>query len=246
MALRPEDARRSPPTMMSILAVDALYYHAARKACSQAVACMRRIERAEGRIATLQRKIDALTHTPEGEGDSQLALRNYTALEPLCFQMEGAEYQLGEAYGPMLQNVALVHILSASSAEAHINIKAQGRLHGRDWDAFERLSVDAKWLFLPKLLGLPGFESGRQPFQGFDSLLRIRNRLVHYHIHAEPWDSPGVPEFLTALGLNVELGERSLEAVRGMVSELAHQFREEAPSWLTRPKANFFEVTLDE
>lgn len=231
--------------MMSVLAVDALYYNAARDAQQEAGNCTRHIDRAEGRVNSLQRRIDALSHSPDGEEDTQLAWKNYSKLEPLYIQIEGAEYNLGEAYGPMLQHLATVHILSAASAEAHINIRAQASLHGRDWDAFERLSIDAKWLFFPKLLGLVGFDPGVQPFQGFDSLLKIRNRLVHYRVHKEPWDSPGVPEFLGVLGLNLELGLRSLNAVRGMIAELARQLKEDAPHWLDRPQANFFEISLD-
>ncbi len=159
--------------------------------------------------------------------------------------MEGAEYRLGAAYGPMLQNLATVHILCAASAEAHINIQAQALMHGRDWAAFERLPVDVKWLFLPKLLGLPGFDPGKQPLQGFDELLHNRNRLVHFRTHKEPWGSPGVPTFLTSLGLTLESAERSREAVTGMITELARQLKQDPPHWLTVKIANFFQITLD-
>jgi hypothetical protein len=230
--------------MMSVLAVDAMYFHAAQQALSRASEYTKRIDQVMGVIERLQGKIDALSCGPDGEKDGEITSRNCAKLESLYIQMEGAEYRLGEAYGPVLQNMAAVHILCAASAEAHINMQAQDHLHGRDWSTFERLPVDAKWLFLPKLLSLPGFDPSRQPFQDFDALLHIRNKLVHYRIHKEPWDSPGIPGFLTELGLNVESGERSVNAVRGMLTGLAQQLRQDQPHWFTGGRENFFEVTF--
>ena len=224
-----------------------MYFQAARKALSRATARTRRIDRASARVNSLQDKIDALSQNPEGERDDRIAHRNYSKLEPLCIQMEGAEYQLGEAYGPMLYDLATAHMLCVASAEAHINVQGQAHLRGRNWDTFERLSVDAKWLFLPKLLRLRGFDPGRQPFQGFDSLLRIRNRLAHFRLHKESWRSgDAVPEFVAGLGLTAESAESSLASVDGMITELARQLREDRPHWLSVEDVNFFEVALDE
>ncbi len=234
------------PTLTSNLAADAMYFYAARQAFEQAVGSAKHIDRARRDVEVLQAKIDRLSQSPGGEEDDRIAHRNYSKLEPLYIQMEGTEYRLGEAYGPMLQNMATVHILCASSAEAHINIQGQTSLHGREWATFERLPVDAKWLFLPKLLGLPGFDPGKQPLQGFDSLLHIRNKLVHFKPRKEPWRSPGVPDFLSDLGLSPELGERSLQAVEGMITEFARQLHQEPPHWLGGEGANFFEVTFED
>jgi hypothetical protein len=231
---------------MSVLAADAMYFQAARNALSRAAAQTRRIERARTRVDSLQGRIDGLSQSPDGERDDGIAHKNYSKLEPLCIQIEGAEYQLGEAYGPMLQDLATAHILCVACAEAHINAQAQTHLRGRDWDAFERLPVDAKWLFLPKLLRQLGFDPGAEPFQGFNELLRVRNRLVHFRLHKEPWNSPGVPGFVTGLGLTLESAERSLNSVDGMVTELARQLRQDRPHWLTVEDVNFFEVTFDE
>ena len=233
-----------PWTLISTLAADAMYFQAAREAFSQASQSTRYIDRARRKVEDLQQKIDDVSRMPD-DGEEGRSL-NHNKLESLSIQMEGAEYRLGEAYGPMLQNLAAVHILCVAAVEAHVNIQAQAHLKGRNWAAFERLQVEAKWLFLPKLIGLAGFDPGKQPFQAFDSLLHTRNKLVHYRVHKEPWGSPGVPEFLTALGLSFECGEQSLAAVQGMVTMLAQQLKQDPPYWLTRPKANFFEVKLDD
>jgi len=224
-----------------------MYFQAARNALSRAGAQTGKIDRARARVESLQCRIDALSQSPNGERDDRIAWKNYNKLEPLCTQIEGAEYQLGRAYGPMLYDLATAHILCVACAEAHINVQAQGRLHGRDWDAFERLPIDAKWIFLPKLLSLPGFDPGKAPFQGFDTVLHARNRVAHFRLHKEPWQSGGVlPEFVDRLGLTLESAESSLSAVDGMITQLAQQLGQERPYWLSAEDVNFFEVTLDE
>src|SRR5712692_10531967 len=112
------------PTMMTTPAMDAMYFHSARQALSKAAKYTPHIERAERKVESLQSKIDALSRSPEGDEDREVAWRNDSKLEPLYIQMEGAEYLLGEAYGPMLQSLATAHILCAASAEAHINLQA--------------------------------------------------------------------------------------------------------------------------
>ena len=145
--------RLKPPKMISTLAGDAMYFYAARNALANGVECTRAIDLANADLASLQQNIDRLSRTPEGGVDDRLISRNSTKLEPLFIQMEGAEYRLGAAYGPMLQGLSIAHILCVASAEAHINIQAHTRLGGRELKLFERLALDTKWLFLPKLLG---------------------------------------------------------------------------------------------
>jgi hypothetical protein len=151
-------------TMMSTLLGDAMYFHAAKTSLAHAASFRRRLENANAQVANLQGKMDALIGIREDNEEETPLIRSFSNnLESLYFQIEGAEYRLGEAYGPILQGVATTHIVCAASAEAHINIQAQTKLKGREWAAFERLAVDTKWMFLPKLLGLPGFDPGAQP-----------------------------------------------------------------------------------
>ena len=238
-------SRYKPKPFFTILAIDALYFVAANDALTRARQATKRIEKAAEKVASLQSKIDALSENEEGHRDAQLAMKNYDRLEQLSIWIEGAEYQLGEAYGPMLQDVAAVHLLCAASLEAHINIQAQSRLEGLAWSLFERLSLESKWLFLPKLLGVEGFDPGTEPFQAFSRLIRIRNKLAHYRVHREPWDAPGVPGFLKILGLSIEDAEQSIEAVRQIVSRLYSQLTQRQPHWLDGKPMSFFEIEVE-
>jgi len=226
--------------MMTVLVVDAMYFHAARQAFERAGQSIKLIERAEKRVARHQAKIDSINEQlEEGEIDDST---HYDKLEPLAIQMDGLEYQLGAAYGPFLEHLAAVHIFSTAALEAHVNIRGQELLSGRTWDLFERLSLDAKWLFLPRFHGLPGFDPGAQPFQGFDRLIKIRNKLVHYRVRREPWQSSGVPEFLEELGLSLAAAEQSLVTVRDMAKELARQLGDREPWWFEAEEVSFFEI----
>lgn len=234
-----------PPDWMTVLAVDAMYFHAASQAFTRARQSTKAIEQAEERVARYQAKIDSLN---EQHIEGQInAANHYEKLEPLAIQMDGVEYRVGAAYGPFLQHLATVHVFSAAALEAHVNIRGQELLVGRMWDLFERLAVDAKWLFLPRLRGLPGFEPGAQPFQGLDRLIKVRNRLLHYRVHREPWRGSAVPpKFLEELGLSLAAAEPSLITVRDMVRELAQQLGEKEPWWLDKgldvDKPSFFEI----
>ena len=230
-----------PPVWMTVLAVDAMYFHAAKEALKRAVAATKAIDKAEIRVARHQAKIDRVNQQrEEGKLDDSA---HYDKLEPLAIQMESVEYGVGAAYGPFLQHLATVHIFAAAALEAHVNIRGQELLTGRALDMFERLSLDAKWLFLPRLRGLAGFDPGAQPFQGFDRLVRIRNKLVHYRVQREPWRGSAVPpQFLEDLGLSLEAAERSIATVRGMAKELARQLGDREPWWLDAENPSFFEI----
>lgn len=235
--------RFKPPQFFTVLTVDALYFVAAREALERAKKFPKRIERAEAKAAKMQAEIDALSQNEDGERDSNVAFKNYNRLEQLSIWMDGAEHQVGQAYGPMLQETAAVHLFSAASLEAHINIHAENQLNGLWRDSFSWLSLQAKWLFFPKLIGTKGFDPGAEPFQGFDKLIHRRNQLAHYRVMREPWTPGGAPGFLEKLGLNIDAAEQSLNTVRGMVSELSGQLKEERPPhWLSAEKMSFFQI----
>src|SRR6266849_4801087 len=230
-----------PPVWMTVLAVDAMYFHAAKKALKRAVVATKTIDKAEMRVARHQGRIDRLNQQYE-EGEIHDSA-HYDKLEPLAIQMESLEYDVGAAYGPFLQHLATVHVFAAAALEAHVNIRAQELLAGRMLDFFDRLSLDAKWLFLPCLRALPGFDPGAQPFQGFDRLIRARDRLVHYRSQREPWRGSAVPpDFLADLGLSLKAAEGSLTTVREMAKELARQLDDREPWWLDAENPSYFEI----
>jgi hypothetical protein len=223
---------------VTVFAADAMFFQSAKNALMKASAARKGIARAERRLLRHQAKMDAISESAKEEGwNNDL----YSGFEPLAIQMENYEYSLTEAHGPVLQQLALVQTLSAMCLEAHINTRAEALLPGREWSAFERLPLDAKWMFLPKVLGLPGFNVGVQPFQGFDAIVRARNGLVHYKPQKEEYHGFDNPDsFAARLKLTFEAGEASLTVTREMVATLAQQLGEREPWWLRSDSPHFF------
>ena len=153
-------------------------------------------------------------------------------LEPIAIQLSGAHDELGFVYGPFLKEIAVVHVLSAASLEAHINLFAEDFLNGRDLRDFQGFKLSSKWFFLPRLAGLPGFKRDQMPFQGLSKLIKFRNKLVHYKGVKEKWSYGVAPQFLVNLGLTLQDSEGSIGTVDSIVRTLAQQREVEVPSWL--------------
>jgi hypothetical protein len=223
--------------MKTSLRMDALYYHASCCAYKAAQRNTPAISKAQTRI---QRLIDKEQKILDAHGgDLHAAVGE---LESIHIQMEDAEYQMGQAHGPLLQQVAAVHILSAASLEAHINAQANELLSGKLLEEFDRLSLQCKWLMLPLILGKTGFDAGTQPFQRFSKLVNRRNVLVHYKVKQEDWKSLEVPTFIEKLSLNLEAAQESLDAARAMIVTLAELLGQEKPNWFDFKTMSFFEV----
>jgi hypothetical protein len=200
---------------------------------------MTSIKKAEAQFRRLERKEAVILQKHGGD-----VLDAYDDLEPVYIGMENVHTEVGDAYGPFLQCLATVHILSAAALEAHINAKAQ-ELSGRVRDCFERFPLDAKWLLPPRLVGLSGFEPERMPFKGLMSLVRFRNALVHYKRRTEEWQLGRVPECLANLGLTPEAGRGSVKAVEAMVRSLSRQLKTAAPDWLSWRGPGYFTLETE-
>jgi hypothetical protein len=146
--------------------------------------------------------------------------------------MEDADYQIGEAYGVLIKEIAIVHILSTATLEAHINSIAHDSLNGKYFDYFERLSLEAKWLYLPKLLGYQSFNPRNEPFQSFSRHIQVRNKLVHYKGMQEKWVSGKPPQFLTQIGLTLSEAEKAIRTAEEMIAAFADLRKAEHPFWL--------------
>ncbi len=229
------------------LLIDAMYYLTAQQNYENAKSCIKKIKAAENRLHKLQSKFDNITEKYENDFASE-----YKKLEPICIQMEDAEYEIGAAYGFQIQHIASIHILCSASLEAYINFQGQKLLKGKHWENFEPMTLETKWLFLPRLVGAVGFDPGKNPFQKFSKMIRYRNQLVHYKRKKEKWKSPGIPEFVKKLGLTFECAGDSLSAVKEMILFFCDSFGEEKPYWLKKhfkklPKGistNFFNITI--
>lgn len=209
------------------LLIDAMYYHAARQAHKRAINTLKNIKKADHEWEKLEAKESEILSRYKGNH-----IEAYDELEPVCIQMENAHYNIGEARAPLLKEVATVHLLSIASLEAHINSVAATKLKGKELSHFEKISIEAKWLFFPKILGLTGFQPGRQPFQRFSKLIKYRNALVHFKGIKEPWVQGAAPQFINDLGLSLPSSEDSLKAVSEMITELSKQLEMEVPYWL--------------
>ena len=157
------------------LRIDALYFHAARQSHNRALSSRKEIKKAEKYWESLEESAEEILNKHNGDSHSA-----YDELEPIYIQLESAHSEIGEAHAFLFKDVATVHILSAATLEAHINLIAKEILKGNNLKQFEKISLEGKWLFFPKILGLTGFEPGTQPFQYFSKLLKYRNSLVHY------------------------------------------------------------------
>lgn len=240
----------SPPKLSTTLLVDAMYFHAAQENFKAAKAVKKNIEKAERGFARLRAKEKKILVKHNGDSFSA-----YDELEPLYIQMEGAEYNIGAAYGPQMQHLALTHILCAAAAEAHINQIAKEELIGSVREHFEKVSIEGKWLFLPKMLKGCCFDQGSEPFQSFSKLIKYRNGLVHYKGKKECWEGfeQGEPKFITTLGLSIQEAERSLQSIMGMILELSKMMKREPPYWLRKDYdklssdivTNFFLITFE-
>jgi hypothetical protein len=229
---------------VTIFAVDVMFFQSAKTALAKARAAVKGLDRAERRLAKHMHKLEmAREHMDDVDHRGNSPRGSYEEFESLAISAESYEYTVTEEHGPIVQQLALVHILSATSLEAHINIRADTLLAGRSWKAFEGLNVAAKWLFLPKIAGLKGFDPGAEPFQGFEKLVRARNALVHYKPRKERYEGYDDPAgFAARLDLTFEDCERSLATVQGMVTELAKQLGEKTPRWFDSDSTHFFQV----
>jgi hypothetical protein len=219
----------SAPAYNMALALDGMFYHAARKCYESAVESEPEVQDRLRDFERLEARVERIQAAHEGE-----PLKALDKLEPLYIRMSGASDGIGLAYAPLLEGVACTHILSACALESYINARATELLVGKMLDKFESADLEFKWLLLPQLMGKAGFDPGAHPFQSFSRLVKFRNALVHYKEKKEPWQDPGIPSFLEKLGLTTAEAAKSLECVSAMVSALANQLGHEPPYWLQR------------
>ena len=213
---------------------DALYYGAARASLERARASVTRIQAVEKELTSLLER----EQQAKKEEDER-------TLESLAIQLvDGLDYEMCDAYSPYVEGIALTHILACACLEAHINLRAKAVLSGQRLEHFDRLALKGKWLLLPSLVGKPGLDPSREPFQSFDELVGYRDKLVHAKPKVEPWEIARPPAFLLSLGLAIDLGEKSLATASAMLRELSRQLGEDEPEWLSfaSPHALGFEI----
>lgn len=230
-----EPATVTPLIFWTSLASDAMYFHAACRALEHARSAKAAVDEARRRWKVL-----------EDRESRAVAADDHNEMERIAIQMvENASPRIDEAYGPFIEALATVHIMTASALEAHINEQAE-ELPNRIFDIFDRLTIEGKWLFLPKLLQWPrGFDCGSQPFQDFSLLVKRRNGLVHHKSRRVKTEHGQPPKFLADLGLTLEHAEHSVQTTKNMLRELANIRSQRPPYWIDRNDYKAFKWELD-
>lgn len=158
MVKKREDKERSS-RFYSILHVEIMFFHAARRHLELAKKGWSPIEKALNDLKALDEQWERLQVDDIPLGDSRL--------ERIAVATERQFETVGFAYAPVLEHIAIVHLLCANCLEATINAIGKDLLDGSMFGEFDKLSLTGKWLFLPKIRELKGFDPGREPFQSF-------------------------------------------------------------------------------
>src|SRR5438874_179538 len=152
-----------------------MFLHGAEEALKRAKEKWPKVEKCQARIQALFAKEERIRRR-----HAKAPTVMHEKLESIAIQLcDSEQYSLEQGFGTAAMECALVHILSAAAAESFINAIANERLSGQEWDAFDKLSIEGKWLFLPRLVKVKGFKPGEQPHQGFSKCVKYRNGLMH-------------------------------------------------------------------
>jgi hypothetical protein len=122
------------------------------------------------------------------------------------------------------QRIGTAIVFSALTLEAFINQQFGQHQESRKIIGDEKgISLAAKWLLLPLLLGAQKtFERGAEPFQKFDELVRLRNTIFHFN-PTEPFDATGRKphkRFFSDLVKDIEAGRSYFNVIEKMIRKL--------------------------
>jgi len=218
------------PIIKTRISLEALYYYSASYHLNEAKKTLPELQKALKRYSELEKEEKLLDEKKDYDEFESVAIQIIDHLNPLIESL----------YKPLLEGVALTHILCVASLEAHINVLAKDNLSGKIFDTFDNLSVESKWLYFPLLLGVQSFNPGIQPFQDFSSLVKTRNALMHYRPKIEGFTGEPVPKYLDELGLTINKAEISLNIVPKMILYLANLMNKPIPDWINNEPFSYF------
>lgn len=236
------------PLYQTSLSADAMYYHAARRALNRAVELLPKVANLTAQWKDCENKKQAILSKYSGDPSKITNIDDECELERIyVFQGDYLHGQIETAYSPFIEDISVTHILCAASLEAFINMLSDEALQGEAARQFDRLPLEGKWLFLPRLVGCPGFTAGAEPYQSFARLIKYRNNLVHFKSKKDPVEWGHLPALADKLGLTREAGERSLSTVSAMITDFCKQRSEPEPMWLTGgDDTNYFEFSINQ
>jgi hypothetical protein len=215
-------------TWKTRLATDALYYAIAVRALDEAQA-------AEAELLPRIKRFNSLIQKEERAERIKNEGKRVNALEELAIQIEdGARGEVEASFRPLIENIVVTHIMCVACLEAYINIVAKDSFGGKCLDYFERLPLEAKWLYMPSLMNKAVLDPGREPFQSFSMLIKIRDKLIHYKPTFEDYEGKLFPGYVDELHLSVSAGELSVNLVPKLVEAICTQIGRRPPSWIGR------------
>jgi hypothetical protein len=227
---------------VSTLKVDLMYFTAARRCLAAAEEAWPAAENAVKEHQELWDKSEEIL--ARHGGDFEKAGRE---IERVSQRLIDQGFVVGQSYRPVLENVAMTHLLCSAALEAHVNKRAKQKFSGRFFDDFDKLSLTGKWLFLPQILGHKTFDPGAEQFQSLERIVKWRNGLSHYKERQETWllEKP-VPGYLESLGLTIPAGEQSVKATLNLVEALAGLLKEEFDDrlWNLDGQWSYFEFDI--
>jgi hypothetical protein len=237
MVKKREDEERSS-RFYSILHVEVMFFHAARRHLELVKHGWPPVAKALDGLKKLDSQWECL------QADDNVRLDD-DRFERIAISTEHQFETVGFAYAPVLEHIAIVHLLCANCLEATINAIGKDLLNGSMFEEFDKLSLTGKWLFLPKIQKLEGFDPGKDPFQSFSRMVKFRNFLTHYRPKKESGPGFAVPTFLASLGLTVEDAESSVKVTRKMVGEIHKQLKREMDYGWDAERWTYFGLDFD-
>ena len=162
---------------------------------------------------------------------ANIALENYTIIEPLIAKKKVLDekiYTPGVASSEEVvewvnitnkisKHSRIVIIFCALSLEAFINdyaINRTSKSYLKDY--LDKLDIYSKWVVIPKLATGSQLDTGAQPMQDLDWLIKQRNKLVHFKTEMVEAD-----KVITKMGVYDEhVAQKALDTVKNAVLAL--------------------------
>lgn len=108
-------------------------------------------------------------------------------------------------------------IFAALALESFINYYLRTSMSARDFERFDTLRTESKWLLGPMLRRVDRFPTAGQPYEDITWLFGARNRLVHFKPKRKAF---GEGEPLRPIATRAE-AQRAVRAIDGAVEALA-------------------------
>jgi hypothetical protein len=174
---------------------------------------------------------------------AQIALENYTVIEQLLAKRnvidekydslgqisEEEDREWGEINHEINKYSRIVIIFCALSLEAFINDYAIGRTSKSYLENYlDKLDLYSKWVVIPRLLTGSQLDTGAQPMQDLDWLIKQRNRLVH--IKSETVEVSKIADKLKFY--NEQVAQKAIDTVKNIILALHKIDKRANETWL--------------